>query len=149
MGGIEHIHSSSSIMAMNTLGPLVQQVVLLLLLGGRHVHGQEDCCAVKEVTGDDDMAGTYRLATPEMEILSLQFALTLVPMRGTETPTAANFFASRQKEQPTQQNAQRKEPLWLELEQESVPIQRTTCLGQNIRPRSGCPHQLVLLTMSS
>jgi len=64
MGGIEHIHSSSSIMAMNTLGPLVQQVVLLLLLGGHHVHGQEDCCAVKEVTGDDDMAGTYRLATP-------------------------------------------------------------------------------------
>merc|ERR1712156_1271448 len=60
----EHIHSSSSIMAMNTLGPLVQQVVLLLLLGGHHVHGQEDCCAVKEVTGDDDMAGTYRLATP-------------------------------------------------------------------------------------
>merc|ERR1712062_326192 len=58
------IHSSSSIMAMNTLGPLVQQVVLLLLLGGHHVHGQEDCCAVKEVTGDDDMAGTYRLATP-------------------------------------------------------------------------------------
>merc|ERR1711910_133387 len=54
----------SSIMAMNTLGPLVQQVVFLLLLGGHHVHGQEDCCAVKEVTGDDDMAGTYRLATP-------------------------------------------------------------------------------------
>ena len=42
-------------MAMKTLGALVQQVVLLLLLGGHHVHGQEDCCAVKEVTGEQDL----------------------------------------------------------------------------------------------
>ena len=42
-------------MAMNTLGALVQQVVLLLLLGDHHVHGQEDCCAVKEVTGKQNL----------------------------------------------------------------------------------------------
>ena len=84
-------------MAMNTLGPLVQQVVLLLLLGGHHVHGQEDCCAVKEVTGEQNLPKQFLPATDftcsciamqgmmtwlahiaslplEMEILSLQFA---------------------------------------------------------------------------
>ena len=45
-------------MAMKTLGALVQQVVLLLLLGGHHVHGQEDCCAVKEVTGEQNLPKT-------------------------------------------------------------------------------------------
>merc|ERR1711953_1251449 len=41
-----------------------QKLHLLLLLGGNLVLGQEGCCAVKDVQGDDDMAGTYRLATP-------------------------------------------------------------------------------------
>jgi len=41
-----------------------QKLHLLLLLGGHLVLGQEGCCAVKDVQGDDDMAGTYRLATP-------------------------------------------------------------------------------------
>merc|ERR1711872_857467 len=37
---------------------------LLLLLGGHLALGQDGCCAVKEVQGDDSLAGTYRLATP-------------------------------------------------------------------------------------
>merc|ERR1712088_164539 len=41
-----------------------QKLHLLLLLRGHLVLGQEGCCAVKDVQGDDDMAGTYRLATP-------------------------------------------------------------------------------------
>jgi len=38
--------------------------LLLLLVGGQLAVAQEGCCAVKEVQGDDSLAGTYRLATP-------------------------------------------------------------------------------------
>jgi len=38
--------------------------ILLLLVGGQLAAAQEGCCAVKEVQGDDSLAGTYRLATP-------------------------------------------------------------------------------------
>merc|ERR1712212_452263 len=51
-------------MLIPTMNKKLLRLPLLLLLGGHLALGQDGCCAVKEVQGDDSLAGTYRLATP-------------------------------------------------------------------------------------